>query len=112
MEPLRRRADFEQVFASGQLVGGRSLALRFVARGEGPARVGFAIGKRLDRRAVVRNRVRRRLRDALRPVAIRDGYDVVVLARRPAQTEAFGALREDARALLVRAGLLAEGGDE
>ena len=112
MEPLRRRADFEQVFVSGQFVGGRSLALRFVARGEGPARVGFAVGKRLDRRAVVRNRVRRRLREALRPVEIRDGYDVVVLARRSAQTEAFAVLREDARALLGRAGLLAEGGDE
>ena len=112
MEPLRRRADFEQVFVSGQFVGGRSLALRFVARAEGPARVGFAVGKRLDRRAVVRNRVRRRLREALRPVEIRDGYDVVVLARRSAQTEAFAVLREDARALLGRAGLLAEGGDE
>ena len=112
MESLRRRADFEQVFVSGRFVGGRSLALRFLARGEGPARVGFAVGKRLDGRAVVRNRVRRRLREALRPVAIRDGYDVVVLARRSAAGESFTRLREDVRAVLSRAGLLREGGDE
>ncbi|MYH67825.1 MAG: ribonuclease P protein component [Dehalococcoidia bacterium] len=109
MEPLRRRADFEQVFASGQLVRGRSLALRVLERGQGPTRVGFAIGKRLDKRAVIRNRVRRRLREALRPLPVRDGYDVVVLGRRSALTASFGALRDDAEAVLRRAGLMGEG---
>ncbi len=108
MEPLRRRADFEQVFASGQLVRGRSLAVRVLERGEGPARVGFAIGKRLDKRAVVRNRVRRRLREAIRPLPLRDGYDVVVLGRRSALTASFSALREDVEGLLRRAGLVDE----
>lgn len=108
MEPLRRRADFEQVFESGQLVRGRSLAVRVLERGEGPARVGFAIGKRLDKRAVVRNRVRRRLRDAIRPLPLRDGYDIVVLGRRSALTASFSALREDVGGLLRRAGLVEE----
>lgn len=108
MEPLRRRADFEQVFVSGQLVRGRSLAVRVLERGEGPARVGFAIGKRLDKRAVVRNRVRRRLREAIRPLPLRDGYDVVVLGRRSALTASFSALREDVDGLLRRAGLVEE----
>ena len=56
VEPLRRRADFEQVFAvgsTGERVARSRFACSSVARG--PARVGFAIGKRLDKRAVVRN---------------------------------------------------------
>ncbi|MCY3882202.1 MAG: ribonuclease P protein component [Chloroflexi bacterium] len=109
MEPLRRRADFEQVFASGRLVRGHSLALRVLERGQGPTRVGFAIGKRLDKRAIIRNRVRRRLREALRPLHLRDGFDVVVLGRRSALTANFGVLREDAEAVLRRVGLMAEG---
>ena len=108
MEPLRRRADFEQVFDSGQLVRGRSLAVRVLERGQGAARVGFAIGKRLDKRAVVRNRARRRLQEALRPLPLRDGYDLVVLGRRSALSVSFGALREDAEAVLRRAGVMAE----
>lgn len=111
MEPLRRRADFEQVFASGTFIAGRALAVRFLARDAGPARVGFAVGKRLDTRAVIRNRVRRRLREALASAPLRDGYDVVVLGRRRALTDDFVALREDVRGLLDRAGLLAEGAD-
>ena len=106
MEPLRRRADFEHVFDSGEFLGGRVLAVRFVERGQGPARIGFAVGKRLDARAVVRNRARRRLREALRPVALRDGYDIVVLARRAVLTEDFEAIRRDVSAVLGRAGLL------
>ncbi len=109
MEPLRRRADFEQVFGSGKFVRGRVLALRYVERAEGTARVGYAVGKRLDSRAVVRNRARRRLREAIRQVALRDGYDIVVLARRAVLTEDFEAVRRDVSAVLERAGLLEEG---
>ena len=108
MEPLRRRADFEQVFSSGTFVSGRMLALRVLARGEGPTRVGFAVGKRLDKRAVIRNRVRRRLREILRQLALRDGYDVVVLGRRAALAADAAALRSDVRAVCERAGLLPE----
>ena len=112
MESLRRRADFEQVFSSGKFVGGRSLALRFVARGEGPTRVGFAVGKRLDKRAVIRNRVRRRLREVLAGVVLREGYDVVVLGRRPGLTDDFRSLQRDARAVLARSGLLPKEAEE
>lgn len=108
MEPLRRRADFEQVFASGAFVGGRSLAVRVLSRGEGPTRVGFAVGKRLDKRAVIRNRVRRRLREILRQLELRDGYDVVVLGRRAALTADGPTLRADVLAVCERAGLLEE----
>ena len=108
MEPLRRRADFEQVFVSGTFVGGRTVSLRILERGEGPTRVGFAVGKRLDKRAVIRNRARRRLREAIREVDLRDGYDIVVLGRRPVLTEEFGHVRKDVRAVLGRAGLLGE----
>ena len=110
METLRRRSDFEQVFASGKFIGGRSLAVRVLARGEdvGPSRIGFAVGKRLDKRAVVRNRARRRLREAIRRVEVRDGYDLVVMARGPALKRSFAALQRDVRALFRRAGVLDE----
>ncbi|MXY36023.1 MAG: ribonuclease P protein component [Dehalococcoidia bacterium] len=110
MEPLRRRADFEQVFLSGTFVRGRTVSLRILERGEGPTRIGFAVGKRLDKRAVIRNRVRRRLREVLRRLDLRDRYDVVVIARRSALTDAAPALREDVARVCGKAGLL--GGEE
>lgn len=113
METLRRRSDFEQVFESGKFTGGRALAVRVLARDQddGPSRVGYAVGKRLDKRAVVRNRARRRLREAIRRVEVRDGYDLVVMARQPALARNFKALQRDVRALFRRAGLLEEEAD-
>ncbi len=110
MEPLRRRADFEQVFASGKFVRGRALAVRVLAGGEGPSRVGYAVGKRLDKRAVIRNRARRRLREAIRRTPVEDGYDVVVLARHAVLEDQFEALVGDVESVFRRAGLLGEGG--
>ena len=108
MEPLRRRADFEQVFSSGTFVGGRTVSLRILERGEGATRVGFAVGKRLDKRAVIRNRVRRRLREVLGRLKLRGGYDVVVIARRSALSDGSVALGRDVAAVCGRAGLLPE----
>ncbi len=71
--------------------------------------MGIATGKRLDRRAVVRNRVRRRLREAVRELPLSDGYDVVVLARHPALTLGFAALAGDVRRMFSLAGLVVEG---
>jgi len=106
LQALRRRSEFEQVFASGKFAQGRCLALRYLLRGEAPTRVGFAVGKRLDKRAVVRNRVRRQLRSAIRDVPVRAGYDIVVLARRAALGADFTVLKADVRAVFSKAALL------
>ncbi len=108
MERLRRRRDFERVFATELIVHGRAVVVRYRARdGDGAARVGVTAGKRLDKRAVKRNRARRRLREAIRPLSLADGYDAVALARAPALTLAFDALAADVRLTFRRAGLLA-----
>jgi ribonuclease P protein component len=61
-------------------------ALYVWTRGDdGPARVGFAAGRRMGS-AVVRNRARRRLREAVRRLdgALPDGIDTVWIGRGPA----------------------------
>ncbi len=66
--------------------------------GEAPqARVGFTVTKKVGG-AVERNRIRRRLREALRragEVAPSPGHDYVLMARREALTRPFPALIAD-----------------
>ena len=63
------------------------------------ARVGFTVTKKIGN-AVVRNRVRRRLKEALRaawPLEAPGGRDYVLVARREALTRQFAALIGDLR---------------
>ncbi len=81
---LRKRADFLAV-RGGEKRRGRLFLLELRRRGdEGPPRIGFTVTKKVGN-AVVRNRVRRRLREAVRLHAAADiaaGNDYVVVARR------------------------------
>jgi len=69
------------------------------------SRLAYVIPKRVGK-AVTRNRVRRRLREALRSLPLAEGYDVVVSARPEAGAATFQALRQELVLLLGRARLL------
>ena len=62
---MRRRADFEEVRQHGRPAGRRLLSGRLLIRPDNdePARVGFTVSRAVGP-AVIRNRVRRRLRRA------------------------------------------------
>ena len=72
-----------------------------------PLRVGFTVTKRVGN-AVVRNRVRRRLKEAARlefaerPVG---GTDLVVIGREATLRRDFDTLRSDLRRALAKAGV-------
>jgi ribonuclease P protein component len=102
---LRRRADFDRVFQQGRHNSGRLLAVRSVPNGLAWSRFAFAVPKRVGK-AVIRNRVRRRLREILRTLPFEEGFDVVVSVRPPAAASSFYALKQELVMLLRRARLL------
>lgn len=66
------------------MIHGPLFVLRASRSGGDSTRWGFAVGKKLDKRAVVRNRVRRKLRAAADAVPVPGGWDLVVTTKRPA----------------------------
>ncbi len=74
---------------------------------ENPARLGFTVTKKVGN-AVVRNRTRRRLREAAR-LLLREmpvtGADLVLVGRDKTRSRRFALLVEDLRQALARAGL-------
>jgi ribonuclease P protein component len=71
-------------------------------------RYGFVTSKRLGG-AVVRNRVRRRLREIVRNADAKPGYDVVLSAKTTAAAAAFADLRASVAKLMGRAGIAGDG---
>lgn len=103
---VRAKAEFDRVFAHGRRQSHPLMALHLLREGEG-ARLGLAVSRKVDPRAVRRNRIKRVLRDAFRHMrtGLADGAYVVVV--RGAAREASAAqLRAALDALLRRAGAL------
>jgi len=105
---LRKRSDFSQVYATGRSWPHPLLVVRTRPNGLDVSRFGFAIGKRLGK-AVVRNLIRRRLREILRQTRVVPGFDLVIIGRPPVVSATYAALREGLLQVLQRAKLLAPG---
>ena len=104
MERLRQRADFLAV-ANGVRIGSSAFTLQSRRRDDlGPIRVGFTVTKK-NGNAPERNRIRRRLRAAVRALdamAMRPHHDYVLVGRRAALTCDFSTMLDDLRSALQR----------
>lgn len=103
---VRVRAEFDRVFAEGRRTGTPLLALHMLRDGR-PARLGLAVSRKVDPRAVGRNRIKRALREEFR--ALRGGLPdaaFVVVARAAARAATRAELRDAFHGALRRAGAL------
>ena len=106
---LTRSSEFERVKTTGQSIQGRFLLLGFLAvGGDGPFRAGIITSKRIGE-AIVRNRVRRRIREVVRTEQrrVRNGLWLVLIARRPAVHASYATLKDEWLRLADRASILA-----
>ena len=104
---LSRPGDFAAIQGEGTSKSHALLTARFLRTDLETTRFGLATGRRLGG-AVIRNRVRRRLREALRVMApsFQPGWDVLIIAR-PAIVEAdHDALVGALQRTLVRGGVI------
>jgi ribonuclease P protein component len=99
---LKKRAEFLAVAKGGRMPR-RAFVLQAVEN-PGPPRIGYTVTKKVGN-AVERNRIRRRLRAAVRAAseAARTDLDYVLIGRRGALSQDFSELTGDIRAGLQRA---------
>jgi ribonuclease P protein component len=103
---VRARADYARVFEQARRTSDPLMSLHWLA-GDAPARLGLAVSRKVDTRAVMRNRIKRQLREHFRQLRAQlPGGDYVIVARAPAAKATASQLRATFERVLSRAGAL------
>ncbi len=108
LEHLKRRTEFLRAASKGRKAAVHGLVLQALPREEGhAARIGFTVTKKVGN-AVIRNRTRRRLKEAAR-LLLRDQkvscVDLVLIGRDTTRGRKFVDLMDDLRRALAKLGV-------
>jgi ribonuclease P protein component len=104
---LTQSTEFKRVRRYGKSYAHPLLVLVILPNDEERTRVGVTAGRSIGN-AVQRNRAKRLLREALRPILtqIRPGWKIVVISRKPILAATLLDIQTSLRRLLIRANVL------
>ncbi|WHH57250.1 ribonuclease P protein component [Petroclostridium sp. X23] len=79
---LNENRTFKRIYAKGNSIANNLLVIYFIANGLNINRLGITVNKKIGK-AVARNRVRRLIKESyrLKESTIKEGYDIIFVAR-------------------------------
>jgi len=101
---LGRQKDFKNIFTHGRVVQSNYLALRFRRNNLPFTRFGLVIGTVVDKKATVRNRLRRQASEIIRHNLknIMPGFDIVLVGKPALTRKSFKEIEKEVSALFQK----------
>lgn len=112
---LKHHQDFKQVYQTGRSYSSPHLAIRTVATtaqgGDSPpppTQIGIAVSKKVSKKAVVRNRIKRQIRGAIRDILpkIPLGWKIIIVVRQRGIECKYEHFLRELRELLIKAEII------
>ena len=96
---------FSQIHTEGRSAANRLLVIRYLANWSDCSRFAFLVNKRIGN-AAERNKVKRRLREAVRLQSVKAGWDALFIVRHGAGGAKYQELKDATSNLLQRANMV------
>jgi len=100
---LTKKKDFENVFKTGKGIEQSSLYLKYKRNNLKQTRFGIVIGKNYSKKAVERNKIKRRIREIIHSkiAEIKQGLDIIIVVL-PGAENSFEKLEKEISRLLEK----------
>ena len=105
---LKKKKEIERVFKEGEGDREDFLFLKLAKNYLKASRFAFIVGRQVAKKAVQRNKLKRRLREIIKNKLsrIKTGFDGIIVAKKGAEAKNFNELNEAVDKLLKKAKLL------
>ena len=105
---LKKKKDFEKVFKKGKSFKEDFLILKIISNNLEVSRFGFIVSQKISKRASLRNKIKRRLRESvrLRLLKIKKGIDGVLITSPGLETKDFWEIEKSIDKLFKKAKLI------
>lgn len=110
MNSLKKENDFKNVFKKGEVFGNRTFVMYFLKNTFEKNRIGIIVSKKISKKAVVRNKIRRQMKEAYRlnEKNILTGYDIILIARESIKKTDYQKIEKSLMHLFYKKNLLKE----
>ena len=102
---LTKSRDYGTVYSQGTSWVSGPIVMKAITNGLEFSRYGFSVSRRVGS-AVTRNHIKRRLREILRLMTLKPGWDIVFIARTSAADADYATLKSGIESVLVRANII------
>jgi len=105
---LKEKKDFEEVIKKGKFYSEDLLVFKKIKNNLSRTRVGFVVSQKVSKKAVVRNKIKRRLRQIIKTnlAEIKPGFDIIFFTKKGIEEKDFSEIKKTIEKLLKKAKLL------
>ena len=106
---LKKKKDFQKVIKQGEKIEKDFLVLKFSENSlKDVSRIGFIVSKKVSKKAYLRNKIKRRLREIIKDNLdnLKPGYDLIFFTKKAIKEKDFLEIEKIVKEILKQAKLL------
>lgn len=107
---LTKKKDFQAIFEKGKFINNKFLYFKIIKNNEKNSRFGILVSKKVAKKAVDRNKIKRRIREIIKKNIpfIRKEIDLIVIAKKEINRKKFIQIEEDISQALIKNKLISQ----